>query len=531
FLQATLQRALKFLPDFPEWGSRKTIETYHWPTFRKALHTLHTPQKEEDFSGTAVARQRLAYDEFLAQQMSLLLNRKQRDKNEDLAFTPAPDLLDKFLNTLPFQLTSDQQQVLKEVEADLSSPAQMRRLIQGDVGSGKTVVAFCSALPILAQKGQVAFLAPTEILARQHFETIGKWAQSLGLNTALLIGGLTAAKKRTLKKEIQSGVVSVVVGTHALLQDTVSFQNLGLVVIDEQHRFGVTQRLQLAEKGKSSNMLAMSATPIPRTLVLAAYGDLDISTLREKPAGRQPIDTRLISTDRLGDVVTGLQRALSQGQKAYWICPLVEESEVLDLAAAEERYEDLKKIFGEDVGVLHGRMKPSEKEAAMAEFTSGKTKLLVATTVVEVGVDVKDATIIIIEHAERFGLAQLHQLRGRVGRGDQPSTCLLLFSHALTPKGQERLKVLRESTDGFYIAEADLKIRGGGDILGLRQSGFPDFRLGELPGHLPLLHQARKDAEDLLKEDPTLSSVQGHAIQSLLLLFGYTDAAQNLKAG
>ncbi|MEC7301939.1 MAG: ATP-dependent DNA helicase RecG, partial [Pseudomonadota bacterium] len=432
---------------------------------------------------------------------------------------------------LPFQLTGSQRVALSEIGGDMAAPSAMLRLLQGDVGSGKTIVALFAMLDAVECGGQAALMAPTEILARQHMATIEPLVAPLGLKTAVLTGRDKGAVRKEALAGLASGEIDIVVGTHALFQASVEMQNLMLAVIDEQHRFGVHQRLNLATKGRGVDVLVMTATPIPRTLLLTAYGDLETSQLLEKPAGRKPIDTRTIPLSRLHEVSEAVERRLADGAKVYWVCPLVEESEVSDLAAAEDRYADLKARLGERVTLIDGRMKGPEKDAAMARFAEGPPSILVATTVIEVGVDVPDATVMIIEHAERFGLAQLHQLRGRVGRGSDDSVCLLLFGRPLSETAKARLRILRETEDGFRIAEEDLKLRGGGEILGTRQSGLPEFRLADLTVHADLLATARDDAKLILSQDIDLSTKRGEALRTLLYLFERDAAVLNLRSG
>jgi ATP-dependent DNA helicase RecG len=407
----------------------------------------------------------------------------------------------------------------------------MLRLLQGDVGSGKTVVALLAAAAVIEAKRQTAMMAPTELLARQHYATIAPLAAAAGIEVAILTGRERGPERRDVLRRLAAGELHLVVGTHALFQEEVVFQNLALAVVDEQHRFGVHQRLALAQKGEAVDVLVLTATPIPRTLVLSYFGDMDVSQLREKPAGRQPIDTRTIPLSRLDDVVAAVGRAINEGQLVYWVCPLVAESETLDVAAAEERFEFLKAHFGAQVDLVHGRMRGAEKDAAMARFSSGETKILVATTVIEVGVDVPAASVMVVEHAERFGLAQLHQLRGRIGRGEARSTCLLLYKAPLGETAKARLAILRETDDGFRIAEEDLRLRGEGDVLGTRQSGMPGFRVARIEVHGHMLEAARDDAALILARDLPLETPRGKALRHLLYLFERDEAIRLLRAG
>ena len=419
---------------------------------------------------------------------------------------------------------------MAEISADLSSDKRMLRLLQGDVGSGKTVVALLAMAQAIECGRQAALMAPTEILARQHYATIKPLAEAAGLTVALITGRDRVSERRATLENLASGAINIAIGTHALVQDEILFADLGLAVIDEQHRFGVHQRLTLADKGDGVDVLAMTATPIPRTLALAFFGDLEISTLREKPPGRQPIDTRVVNAERIDEVVAGLGRALHAGARVYWVCPLVEGSEDSDLAAAQDRAEDLRKFFGAQVGLVHGQMKGRDKDEAMQAFSTGETKILVATTVIEVGVNVPEATIMVIEHAERFGLSQLHQLRGRVGRGSAKSSCILLYAGPLGETARARLEILRETEDGFRIAEEDLRLRGEGEVLGARQSGAPGFRIARLDIHASLLRAARDEAERALAEDPELTGARKN-LRILLYLFEREQALRLLRAG
>ncbi len=435
------------------------------------------------------------------------------------------------IDALPFSLTGSQQTAIAEVLKDMAGEQRMLRLLQGDVGAGKTAVALMAMLAAVESGGQAVLMAPTEILARQHFSTLSRMAAPAGLTIDVLTGRTKGRERDAILERIASGETQIVIGTHALFQDNVAYRDLVLAVVDEQHRFGVHQRLRLTAKGISPHMLVMTATPIPRTLVLAAFGDMDVSKLTEKPAGRKPIQTVVVPQERTGEIVERLRTALAEGKKAYWICPLVEESEESDLMSVEERHATLKSVFGDAAGLVHGRMSGPEKDAAMLAFKNGETRLLVATTVVEVGVDVPDASIMVIEHAERFGLAQLHQLRGRVGRGEEASSCILLYKGPLSENGRARLSILRETEDGFRIAEEDLKLRGEGELLGTRQSGTPGFLVASLEAHGDLLEIARKDAAYLLERDSDLTSPRGEAIRTLLYLYRRDEAIRFLRAG
>ena len=437
----------------------------------------------------------------------------------------------KVIAALPFKLTNSQIEAVNDITDDMSSDGRMHRLLQGDVGSGKTLVALLSMLHAIESGTQAALLAPTEILARQHLATIEPLATAAGVNVALLTSREKGKKRASILEGFANGNIKIAIGTHAIFQESVNFRKLVFAVIDEQHRFGVHQRLALTSKGRNVDILVMTATPIPRTLTLTAYGDMEVSRLMEKPAGRLPIDTRTISINRLADVIQGLKRALEKNKKIFWVCPLIEESEKLDLAAAEDRFDQLKSIFGERVGLVHGKMKAMEKDASMKSFKEGHVDILVATTVIEVGVDVPKASIMIIEHAERFGLAQLHQLRGRIGRGSNQSTCILMFSEKLTEMARKRLNIMRDTEDGFFISEEDLRLRGAGEVLGTRQSGLPEFKLANLTVHGELVSTARDDAKLILEKDPELKTERGINLRILLYLFERNAAVKFLRSG
>ena len=534
-LRKAVIQGVESMPDLPEWQDWTLMQRHGWPGWLDAVQAAHAPDGAEALDPSTKARQRLAYDELLANQLAMALVRAKQ-KRRPGPVLPAGELAKKAEGLLPFQLTGSQRHALAEIGGDLASGQRMQRLLQGDVGSGKTVVALLAMLEAVDAGGQAALMAPTEILVRQHAETIAPIAAKLGLKTVVLTGRDKGKARERIIEDIVNGFAPLVLGTHSLVQETVQFQNLMLAVVDEQHRFGVDQRLVLAEKGPNGSKggchtLVMTATPIPRTLMLTAYGDLDWSRLTDKPAGRQPIDTRVVPASRLSDVVEGLGRTLAAGGKAYWVCPLVEESENSDLAAAEERFTVLKAYFGEKVGLIHGRMKGADKEAVMHEFAEGGVQLLVATTVIEVGVNVPDATIMVIEHAERFGLAQLHQLRGRVGREAKASTCVLLYHLPLGATAKTRLETLRNTDDGFVIAEQDLKLRGAGEVLGTRQSGVPGFKLADLEHHADLLPIARDDARLICERDLALESERGEALRTLLYLFEQDAAVRYAKVG
>ncbi|MGA2045309.1 MAG: ATP-dependent DNA helicase RecG [Roseiarcus sp.] len=525
------QSALARLPRLPEWIADATAQRLRAPSFAAALTAMHGPEQPGDIAPEAPALMRLAFDELLANQLALLMVRARMRAMAGRANVADGRLAAKIAAALPFRLTGAQQRALAEIRADLGSEKRMLRLLQGDVGSGKTIVALLAMADVVEAGRQAALMAPTEILARQHFERMRPLAEAAGLRLAILTGrDRTAERARTLEALAQ-GAIDLVVGTHALFQEAVAFRDLGLAVVDEQHRFGVHQRLALAAKGEAVDLLVMTATPIPRTLVLTYFGDMDVSALTEKPPGRTPVDTRAIPLDRLAEVVAGIGRAVAAGARAYWVCPLVEESEALDVAAAQERAEALRAVFGSAVDVIHGRMKGADKDAAMERFQRGETKVLVATTVIEVGVDVPEASVMVIEHAERFGLAQLHQLRGRVGRGAARSACLLLYRAPLGEVARARVEILRETEDGFRIAEADLRLRGEGEVLGARQAGAPGFRLARLEVHGQLLTLARDEAQAALARAPRLAGEENRGLRVLLYLFERDEAVRLLEAG
>ncbi|MEH6692610.1 MAG: ATP-dependent DNA helicase RecG [Pseudorhizobium pelagicum] len=530
-LRKAVEGAVARFPALREWVDPALAERQGFPSVLESFQQLHDPRDEGDIDPRSPARRRLAYDEFMAGQVSLALVRQRLRKVPGRPIQATGELADRIRATLPFSLTASQQKAVTEILKDMAGEDRMLRLLQGDVGAGKTLVALMAMAAAVESGGQAVLMAPTEILARQHHATISKIAAMVGISVEVLTGRTKGRERDAIVERIASGEAQIIIGTHALFQDAVSYRNLVLAVVDEQHRFGVHQRLRLTAKGISPHMLVMTATPIPRTLVLAAFGDMDVSKLTEKPAGRKPIQTVTLPAERTGEIVSRLRTALAEGKKAYWICPLVEESDVSDLMSAEERFAVLAKEMGADVGLVHGRMAGPEKDAVMGDFKAGKIRLLVATTVVEVGVDVPDATIMVIEHAERFGLAQLHQLRGRVGRGAEASTCILLYKGPLSETGRARLSILRDSEDGFLIAEEDLKLRGEGELLGTRQSGTPGFRIASLEAHADLLEIARKDAAYLLDRDPDLTSERGESVRTLLYLHRRDEAVRFLGAG
>jgi ATP-dependent DNA helicase RecG len=530
-IQRAAAAALERAPAVPEWLDPALRARRRWPSWNEAIAAVHMPQGEADLAPGTPARQRLAYDEILASQLAVALMRARRKRRPGRVLTGSGRLSAPVEAGLGFALTGSQRRAVAEIAGDMRAPQQMMRLLQGDVGSGKTAVALLAMLIAVEAGAQAALMAPTELLARQHHATLQRLAAPAGIEIALLTGREKGRARERIAAALAAGETAIAVGTHALIQDDVTFRDLGLAVIDEQHRFGVEQRLALGEKGNAVDTLLMSATPIPRTLMMTAYGDLDTSRLDEKPPGRQPVDTRTVPLARLDEVQGGIRRALAGGAKVYWICPMVEESETADLAAAEERCRALEPLAPGRVGLVHGRIKSAERERVMARFAGDGIDLLVATTVVEVGVDVPAASVMVVEHAERFGLAQLHQLRGRIGRGAAKSTCLLLYQAPLGEIARQRLAILRESDDGFRIAEEDLRLRGGGEVLGTRQSGVPTLRLADLAQHADLVAVAHDDARLVLERDPTLETARGEALRMLLYLFQRDAAIHYLRAG
>jgi len=523
--------ALDRMPALPEWQDPAFLKKRQWDRFNASLEMAHNPVHDSDLEPSTPARQRLAYDELLANQLALLLIRANLRGTRGRSVNGTGLLKAKAVAALPFALTDPQLQVLGEIEQDMASEKRMLRLLQGDVGSGKTIVALLAMLGAVEAGMQGALMAPTELLVRQHFASLEPYARAAGLRLACLTGREKGAGRAETLARLASGEIDILIGTHALFSEDVAFKDLGLAVVDEQHRFGVHQRMQLQSKGKPADVLVMTATPIPRTLALTAYGDMDVSRITGRPPGRKPVETRVMSADRLDELVSHLRTALDRGQRAYWVCPLVEESEKIDLAAAEDRARMLRQALGLNVGLMHGKMKAADRDSAMAAFKSGETQLLVAATVIEVGVDVPEATIMVVEHAERFGLAQLHQLRGRVGRGSGKSSCILVWHEPLGETAKARLKTMRDTDDGFVIAEEDLRLRGPGEMLGRRQSGLEEFRMADPTAHADLLAAAHDDARLVLARDPDLKSPRGGALRVLLYLFGRDEAVRYLRAG
>jgi ATP-dependent DNA helicase RecG len=524
--------ALSMAPLLAEWIDPALKAREGWPDWRVALAEVHEPGSTADLSPHHPARQRLAYDEFFAHQLTLALARAVVRRGKGRVSAGDGRLRAKVLAALPYKPTAAQTRAIEEISDDMAAEARMNRLLQGDVGSGKTLVALMALLRAVEAGGQGVMMAPTEILARQHFDGLKGLASAAGVRIEILTGRDKGGERAAKLAALAAGKIGILVGTHAVFQKDVVFDDLRLAVIDEQHRFGVAQRMELGAKGQAVDVLVMTATPIPRSLALAQYGDMDVSVLDEKPPGRTPVQTALVSVDRMDEVIGKLRRAVAEGKQAYWVCPLVEESETSDMTAAEERFKRLRAALGEGVvGLVHGQLPPAEKDAAMAAFAKGETGVLVATTVIEVGVDVPNASIMVIERAESFGLAQLHQLRGRVGRGSAASTCLLMFQEPLSEGGRRRLQILRETEDGFRIAEEDLAMRGAGDVIGTAQSGLPRFRIADLERQAPLLQLAQTDARKLLHDDPNLESPRGKAARTLLWLMEQDKAIRLISVG
>ncbi len=529
-----MDAALARLITFPEWHDPSILSETNLISFNQAIRQAHYPQTINDLS-LSPAHERIIFDELFAHQLALHYARKASEiQIQGCAMAGTGDLIRRLMQELPYEPTQSQKDVIRDIFEDMEKPTPMTRLIQGDVGSGKTLVALIAMLRAIESGYQAAILAPTDILARQHAESMIDLADKIGIKADILTGREKGKKREKILDELALGNIDLLIGTHALITDSVKFNRLGLAVIDEQHRFGVEQRLALSEKGDNPDILAMTATPIPRTLQLANFGDMDVSVIREKPAGRQPVDTKVLPLNRLNDVIDGVRRGIQNGAKVFWVCPLVEESEKINVSAAVDQYDQLREIFGDKVGLVHGKMKAADKDAVMDQFINGSVDILIATTVIEVGVNVPAATIMIIEHAERFGLAQLHQLRGRIGRGTKAATCILLYGHEMSQIGKERLSTMRQTNDGFEIAEADLRLRGGGDILGTRQSGLPGFRLADFVSYPDkmgeLLKLANQETKKIIKENPRLEGERGFAIRLLLKIFSKDDAIRYTRS-
>jgi ATP-dependent DNA helicase RecG len=523
--------ALLRLPDLAEWIDPGLKVREGWPDWAEALRAAHGPDGPSALAVTHPARVRLAYDELFAHQVTLAIARQRIRRGKGNVTEGDGALRAKVLESLPYAPTGAQVRAVAEIAADMARPLRMNRLLQGDVGAGKTLVAFQALLIAVEAGGQGVMMAPTEILARQHFEGLAPLARAAGVRLELLTGRDRGTDRAMKLEDLAVGRIPILVGTHAVFQKDVAFKDLRLAVVDEQHRFGVAQRMELGAKGEAVDVLVMTATPIPRSLALAMHGDMDVSVLDEKPAGRKPIRTAMVSSDRLDEVVDHLRNAVAEGRQAYWVCPLVEESEVVDYASAEERFRHLRAALGDRVGLVHGQMPPAEKDAAIARFVAGETSVLVATTVIEVGVNVPNATIMVIEQAESFGLSQLHQLRGRVGRGEAASTCLLLYQAPLNESGARRLTTIRDTEDGFRISEEDLAMRGAGDLIGTAQSGLPRFRVADLERQAALMVLAQSDARKLMHDDPGLASPRGEAARALLWLMDQDRAIRLISVG
>ncbi|RPD37314.1 ATP-dependent DNA helicase RecG [Candidatus Liberibacter solanacearum] len=531
FFKKIVDEALSRLPTLPEWLENDLLQEKSFPSMKEAFKIIHNPRDVKDFEWTSPARERLAYDEFLARQIALLLIRKKFKEELGIPIQVEGKLAQKIVQSLPFPPTKSQNLAIRDILQDMSQKNRMLRILQGDVGSGKTLVALIAMATAVEAGGQAVIMAPIGILAQQHYEFIKKYTQDSQIGIEIITGNMPKSQRKIALKRIANGQAQIIIGTHALFQDSIQYHKLILIVVDEQHRFGVQQRLKLTQKGNSPHVLLMTATPIPRTLILTAFGDINVSKITEKPAGRKPIKTVIIPISRINEVVERLKVVVSENKKAYWICPQIEEKEESHFCSVIERFKSLQEQFGSDIAIIHGRMSDADKESIMNSFKNGTYKLLIATTVIEVGVNVIDASIIIIEHAEHFGLAQLHQLRGRVGRGEEVSSCILLYHPPLSGVSYTRLSILRNTEDGFLIAEEDLKQRGEGEILGIKQSGMPKFLIAQPELHSTLLEIARKDAMNIIKQDPNLTSVRGRSLRILLYLYRYNEAFQFIKAG
>ncbi len=539
-VRSAVHKALTYLPKIPEWHTPELLQQFKFPSFHQCLHMVHNPLSLKELEPFHPARMRLIFDEFLVQQLTLHLSRRHHIQIRSLMLKGRGHLLHQLIKDLPFELTSSQKEAFDEIQNDLKQPVPMLRLLQGDVGSGKTIVSVMAMVHTIESECQAAILAPTEILARQHFQTIKHMTRNLGINVEILTSREKGKIRQNILDGLEAGTIHLLVGTHAIIQESVKFRRLAMVVVDEQQRFGVDQRLALSQKGKNPHILSMTATPIPRTMMMANYGEMDVSVIREKPKNRQEIQTKIVSQERLDEVTRGIKKFLDLGQKIYWVCPLIEESEVLDLTHVNERFNYLEQFYPKRVGLVHGRMKGIEKDIVMDQFVRGQLDIIIATTVIEVGVDVPTATLMIIENAERFGLSQLHQLRGRVGRGSHQSLCILLYGENVSPVARRRLEILRESNDGFFIAEEDLKLRGGGELMGTKQAGLPRYRFANFNCEDPrarklqqeLLRIANQEAHKIIEEYPDLKGCpQADHLATLMRLFDKEEAIKYRRTG
>ena len=530
-IKKAITQSTQVLTGFNEWINSELIKNNKWFNFYHSLIKIHFPETLEEVNNTRIYRERIAYDEALARQLALNLIRKYKFKSLQSPLSNKNAIKNKLLEKLPFSLTEDQKSVLKTIYINLNSKERMFRLLQGDVGSGKTIVAFFSILHVVENGYQGALMAPTEILAYQHYNFFKQYEDYLKIKICLLTSKINKTDKNKIITDISNGNVNIIIGTHAIIQSNIIYKNLRLAIIDEQHRFGVYQRLELSKKSPNTDFMVMTATPIPRTLVLTDYGDMDISILYNKPKNRPIINTISVSIPRMKEVINAVSRAISKNDQIFWVCPLVKDSEKLDLAAAETRAKYLENYFPKKVALVHGQMSSEEKETALSEFSSQNKPILVATTVIEVGIDIPNATVMIIEHAERFGLAQLHQLRGRVGRGTKESICILLYNSNIGNIAKERLSVMRETNDGFIISEKDLKLRGAGEVLGTKQSGGQMFKVLDINIHENLIKIANKEAKLIINKNPTLSGETGDNLKILLYLFDQDKAIKLINSG
>lgn len=531
-LSKATRQALNLLPMINEWISPSIINKFAWPTWVNALKDAHEPKSINHITFDSPNRLRLAYDEMLAHQLTLAIARENYRKSKGIKNIGNKSLSKKVMEFIPFELTNAQKRVIEEIRNDMSQPFRMNRLLQGDVGSGKTLIAFLCMVTAIEAGGQAVIMAPTEILTKQHEDTLKPLAEKAGIVLESLSGRDKGKERKSKIEAIAAGKIQIIVGTHAVFQESIKYNDLRLAIIDEQHRFGVRQRMDLGNKGDAVDILIMTATPIPRSLALTNYGDMELSEVDEKPIGRKPINTVMVSSSRILEVIDRLKVAIETGNQIYWVCPLVEESEFLELTSAEDRANNLSKVLGKNnIGLVHGKMSGEEKDRVMSDFVDNKIKILVATTVIEVGVDVPNATIIVIEHSERFGLSQLHQLRGRVGRGADASTCLMIYEPPLGKTAKKRLEAIRETNDGFKIANVDLKLRGAGDVLGVSQSGLPKFRMADIETQSHLMEMAKDEARLIMTNDPSLNSQQGKALRNLLYIMGADEYIKLLSVG